>query len=414
MAISPSRVCTAPRSWASVWASAWNGMAGGRASITSSPTALLTHFAMTSSIRSPASSPHTLVRTLRTRTLARKRPTGTIPLRQQIKEVAEMQGTVDINESTTSAPHRDTTTLPPTRKFVSRHVHKGFPPEAQSPRLTASWSISDSSSTSRFSSPSSPSIVRQPQGQQKKPLERSRSNLKAGTPTLKLAPSSSTESFLSELQAFPFVPAATSSELAKAHRFFFLPAEFVKSASHIDMIPNNTLIPEVAFIGRSNIGKSSLINGLVNRNGLVKTSSKPGHTQMMNFFKLGDKLSLVDMPGYGWKSRDEWGGMILEYLQTRKNLRRIYILVDPSHGLKESDQQIMKILDNSGLSYQVVLTKIDRLSKTRYRAAKAEIEATLVKDAICCFPQVLGVSSKDKNGLDDLRAAIVKAGQLTL
>ncbi|KAG0272862.1 hypothetical protein BGZ95_011346 [Linnemannia exigua] len=174
------------------------------------------------------------------------------------------------------------------------------------------------------------------------------------------------------------------------------------------------MIPEVAFIGRSNIGKSSLINGLVNRNGLVKTSSKPGHTRMMNFFKMGDKLSLVDMPGYGFKSRDEWGGMILSYLQNRKNLRRIYILVDPSHGLKESDTQIMKLLDNSGLSYQVVLTKMDRLSKTKYSAAKAEIEAELVKDAICCFPLVLGVSSKTKDGLDELRAAIVKAGQLTL
>ncbi|KAF8929254.1 hypothetical protein BGZ58_009078 [Dissophora ornata] len=170
----------------------------------------------------------------------------------------------------------------------------------------------------------------------------------------------------------------------------------------------------VAFIGRSNIGKSSLINGLVNRNGLVKTSSKPGHTRMMNFFKIGDKLSLVDMPGYGWKSRDEWGGMILEYLQNRKNLRRIYILVDPSHGLKESDMQIMKLLDSSGLSYQVILTKIDRLSKTKYGVSKAEIEAQLVKDAICCFPMVLGVSSRTKDGLDELRAAIIKAGQLSL
>ncbi|KAG0373129.1 hypothetical protein BGX24_012106 [Mortierella sp. AD032] len=222
------------------------------------------------------------------------------------------------------------------------------------------------------------------------------------------------EKFPKKLQVFPFVPGATTGELTKAHKFFFSPAEFVRSATDLSMIPDNTMIPEVAFIGRSNIGKSSLINGLVNRNGLVKTSSKPGHTRMMNFFKMGDRLSLVDMPGYGYRSRDEWGGMILSYLQNRKNLRRIYILVDPSHGLKESDTQIMKLLDNSGLSYQVVLTKMDRLSKTKYSAAKAEIEAELVKDAICCFPLVLGVSSKTKDGLDELRAAIVKAGQLTL
>ncbi|KAF9206310.1 hypothetical protein BGZ49_002658 [Haplosporangium sp. Z 27] len=222
------------------------------------------------------------------------------------------------------------------------------------------------------------------------------------------------EKFPRKLQAFPFVPGATTSELSKAHKFFLLPAEFVKSATSLSMIPDNTAIPEVAFIGRSNIGKSSLINGLVNRNGLVKTSSKPGHTRMMNFFKIGEKLSLVDMPGYGWKSRDEWGDMIISYLQGRRNLKRIYILVDPSHGLKESDVQIMKLLDGSGLSYQVVLTKMDRLSKTKYSLAKSEIEAQLVKDAICCFPIVLGVSSRTKDGLNELRAAIIKAGQLSL
>ncbi|KAF9895598.1 hypothetical protein BX616_009291, partial [Lobosporangium transversale] len=139
-----------------------------------------------------------------------------------------------------------------------------------------------------------------------------------------------------------------------------------------------------------------------------------GHTQMMNFFKIGDRLSLVDMPGYGWKSRDEWGGMILDYLQHRKNLRRIYILIDPSHGIKDSDSQIMKLLDESGLSYQVVLTKTDKLSKTKYSIAKSEVEAQLVKDAICCYPLVLGVSSRTKDGLDELRAAIIKAGQLSL
>lgn len=217
-----------------------------------------------------------------------------------------------------------------------------------------------------------------------------------------------------KLEAFPFVPGATSSDLAKAHKFFFLPTVFVKSATSLSSIPDNIAIPEVAFIGRSNIGKSSLINGLVNRNGLVKTSSKPGHTRMMNFFRIGDRLSLVDMPGYGWRSRDEWGDMILQYFQNRKNLKRIYILVDPSHGLKDSDLQIMKLLDGSGLSYQAILTKVDRLSKSKYKAVKAEIEAQLVRDAICCFPLVLGVSSKTKEGLDELRAAIIQAGQLSL
>ncbi|KAG0325827.1 hypothetical protein BG000_001655 [Podila horticola] len=333
----------------------------------------------------PASPPSTqvLVRGLRTRAIARKRVIEDSPQIESALDhataVAQKSHSTPLDTPTQAQP------TTPISRPPSRYVHKGFPPEPRKSRPIAS---SPASST-----PPSPTTSKK---QETKPAEKT------------------TEKFPRKLAAFPFVPGATSSELVKAHKFFFLPADFVKSATNMDMIPDNTVIPEVAFIGRSNIGKSSLINGLVNRNGLVKTSSKPGHTRMMNFFKIGDKLSLVDMPGYGWKSRDEWGGMILDYLKTRTNLRRIYILVDPSHGLKESDQQIMKLLDSSGLSYQVVLTKMDRLSKTKYSAAKAEIEAELVKDAICCFPMVLGVSSKTKDGLDELRAAIVKAGQLAL
>ncbi|KAG0023640.1 hypothetical protein BGZ81_008049 [Podila clonocystis] len=333
----------------------------------------------------PASQPthHTLVRYLRTRAITRKRVIDNPQIDSTLEHITDVAP--KSHNASLDTPIQVQPTTPISRP-PSRYVHKGFPPEPRKSRPIAS--------SPKFTSPPSPS------------------------PTSKKQEAKSTEKtaekFPRKLAAFPFVPGATSSELIKAHKFFFLPADFVKSATNMDMIPDNTLIPEVAFIGRSNIGKSSLINGLVNRNGLVKTSSKPGHTRMMNFFKVGDKLSLVDMPGYGWKSRDEWGGMILDYLKTRKNLRRIYILVDPSHGLKESDQQIMKLLDSSGLSYQVVLTKMDRLSKTKYSAAKAEIEAELVKDAICCFPMVLGVSSKTRDGLDELRAAIIKAGQLAL
>ncbi|KAG0239078.1 hypothetical protein BGW41_007921 [Actinomortierella wolfii] len=184
------------------------------------------------------------------------------------------------------------------------------------------------------------------------------------------------------LEAFPFIPGATSQELATAHKFFFQPAMFIKSASNIEMVPQDTLIPE-------------------------------GHTRLMNFFRIGGRLSLVDMPGYGFKSRDEWGEMILDYFQKRSSLKRIYILVDPSHGLKESDKQIMGMLDKFGLSYQVILTKADKLSKTKLKEAKSAIEAELARDAICCFPQLLAISSKKKQGLDELRAAILKAAQLT-
>ncbi|KAG0298329.1 hypothetical protein BGZ96_000689 [Linnemannia gamsii] len=306
------------------------------------------------------------------------------------------------------------TTSPPTRRST---VHRGFPttkPDRSDQPIRIEGLAPLSLKSSRPAA-SKAKFTHQLQ-QQERPNVHKSNKASSSTPPTSTAASTkpASEKFPKKLQVFPFVPGATTNELTKAHKFFFSPAEFVKSATDFSMIPENTMIPEVAFVGRSNIGKSSLINGLVNRNGLVKTSSKPGHTRMMNFFKLGDKLSLVDMPGYGWRSRDEWGGMIISYLQNRKNLRRIYILVDPSHGLKESDTQIMKLLDSSGLSYQVVLTKMDRLSKTKYSTAKAEIEAELVKGAICCFPLVLGVSSKTKDGLDELRAAIVKAGQLSL
>ncbi|KAF9941789.1 hypothetical protein BGZ67_003879 [Mortierella alpina] len=326
-------------------------------------------------------------RQIRTRALERRKPQLTDQRRGGV--LFDRPSSLSANETTATSPEpvdrqsdsSSTTTEAPVAPTLPKRIQQGFP-------------------TARSHNSS--------EGDKNSSLKTEKATEAATTPN----PEIKKERFPRKLQAFPFVPGATSSELAKAHKFFFLPADFVKSATSLAMIPENTMIPEVAFIGRSNIGKSSLINGLVNRNGLVKTSSKPGHTRMMNFFKIGDKLSLVDMPGYGWKSRDEWGGMILSYLQNRKNLKRIYILIDPSHGLKESDTQIMKLLDGSGLSYQVVLTKVDKLSKTKYIAAKAHIESQLVKDAICCFPMVLGVSSKNKDGLDDLRAAILKAGQL--
>ncbi|KAG0055602.1 hypothetical protein BGZ83_008036 [Gryganskiella cystojenkinii] len=362
----------------------------------------------------------TLLRELRTRAVGRWRPTGpdrTPFERPLVSELVESKSLITSESTSTVASTMPSTTVTGSAAPAPKKIQRGFPsvsPSRSRSNTIAEDVINNNNGIGPVKSALRDSSTRSAIASVVKDRKKT-STLKSPSSETTSTSKSTTkeEKFPKKLQAFPFVPGATSGELAKAHKFFFLPADFVKSATNMDMIPENTAIPEVAFIGRSNIGKSSLINGLVNRNGLVKTSSKPGHTKMMNFFKIGEKLSLVDMPGYGWKSRDEWGGMILEYLQTRKNLRRIYILIDPSHGLKESDTQIMKLLDGSGLSYQVVLTKVDRLSKSKYKAAKAEIEGQLVKDAICCFPMVLGVSSKTKDGLDELRAAIVKAGQLT-
>ncbi|KAF9584470.1 hypothetical protein BGW38_006340 [Lunasporangiospora selenospora] len=223
--------------------------------------------------------PHVLVREVRTRALITRRRTATAPVQ------TEATNTTLVN--TEQATLKETI---PLAKADTKNL--------------SSRTLSSSQST--------------PPQHRADPADQTSKQIKPPqVTTAKEAPRPDDEVFSRKLQAFPFVPGATTTELTKSHKFFLYPAIFVKSASEIHKIPDNTMIPEVAFIGRSNVGKSSLINGLVNRKNLVKTSSKPGHTRLMNFFKIGEKLSLVDMPGYGWKSRDEWGSMIMDYLRTR-------------------------------------------------------------------------------------------------
>ncbi|KAI9310611.1 P-loop containing nucleoside triphosphate hydrolase protein [Dichotomocladium elegans] len=188
----------------------------------------------------------------------------------------------------------------------------------------------------------------------------------------------------------------TSSQKHAASAFFAKPARFLISTTHPNQIPNMTN-PEIAFVGRSNVGKSSLINRLVNNNKLVRTSSKPGHTRALNFFDIGGKMTLVDMPGYGFRSRDEWGDLILHYLRTRGNLKRLFIVVDPTAGIKESDKQIMQLLDQQPLSYQVILTKRDRLSGQAFDQSRAEIESYLARHAICCYPEMLATGKRRRS-----------------
>ena len=137
-------------------------------------------------------------------------------------------------------------------------------------------------------------------------------------------------------------------------------------------------LPEVGFIGRSNVGKSSLINGLTHRQGLARSSNTPGRTQQLNFFSLNDQLVLVDMPGYGYAQAPknlvaEWQDLIQFYLKHRLNLKRVYLLVDSRHGIKPNDQDMMTFLDELAVSYQVVLTKADKISP---KQAKAVLEQT--------------------------------------
>ncbi|KAI8879540.1 P-loop containing nucleoside triphosphate hydrolase protein [Backusella circina FSU 941] len=181
---------------------------------------------------------------------------------------------------------------------------------------------------------------------------------------------------------------------------FAKPARFIQSISKPEQAPELTN-PEVAFVGRSNVGKSTLINHLTNNSKLVKTSAKPGHTSLLNFFDVGQQLTLVDMPGYGYRSREEWGDLILSYLSTRKQLKRLFLLIDPISGLKETDMNLMSHLDKQALSYQVILTKRDKLSTEKFLQSKETIEQYLIQNAICCYPQLLITGKIRKSKIND-------------
>jgi GTP-binding protein len=171
---------------------------------------------------------------------------------------------------------------------------------------------------------------------------------------------------------------------------------------------------EVAFAGRSNVGKSSLINALTGRNALARTSHTPGRTQELIFFEGADKtgLRLVDMPGYGYASAPKakvasWTALIHRFLQGRSNLARVYVLIDSRHGLKEVDLDVLNTLDKSAVSYQVVLTKADQVKPAELEARTADTSAALKKHP-AAFPEILVTSSRSGAGMAELRAAMVR------
>jgi len=199
-----------------------------------------------------------------------------------------------------------------------------------------------------------------------------------------------------------------------ARRIFAGPISFLKSAPALKFLPEPT-VNEVAFAGRSNVGKSSLLNALTNRNGLARTSNTPGRTQELNFFDVGEPLlfRLVDMPGYGFAKAPKdvvkkWRFLVNDYLRGRAVLKRALVLIDARHGIKDVDREVMKMLDDAAVSYRLVLTKADKIKAS----ALAEVTERTVAEARqrpAAHPDIIATSSEKGMGIAELRAAILSS-----
>jgi GTP-binding protein len=205
----------------------------------------------------------------------------------------------------------------------------------------------------------------------------------------------------------------TPEEIERARVLFARPCDFLMGASSIAGLPPPDL-PEVAFAGRSNVGKSSLINALVGRHGLARASNEPGRTREVNFFVLDGRLRLVDLPGYGFAragkdTTRKFQNLGRAYLRGRPNLKRVYLLIDARHGLKGPDGEAMDALDEAAVSYQIVLTKADKLRSAAELDTTVAATLKAVAKRPAAFPRVLATSSAKGPGLPDLRAEIAAA-----
>ena len=200
----------------------------------------------------------------------------------------------------------------------------------------------------------------------------------------------------------------------QARKLFSGPVEFLKSAPDLQFLPDAEA-PEIAFAGRSNVGKSSLLNALINRKALARTSNTPGRTQELNFFDVAKpvRIRLVDMPGYGFAEAPKdlvkrWRRLVNDYLRGRQVLKRALVLIDSRHGLKDVDREVMRMLDEAAVSYHIVLTKGDKLKPSALGRVYEEVAAEAARHP-AAHPAIFTTSSETGSGIAELRAAILEA-----
>lgn len=215
-------------------------------------------------------------------------------------------------------------------------------------------------------------------------------------------------------------PQAVAERVEAARRLFAGPVTFLKSAPSLQFLPDPDA-NEVAFAGRSNVGKSSLLNALTGRNALARTSNTPGRTQELNFFDIGGDVEagdvpvfrLVDMPGYGFAKAPKdvvrrWKHLVNDYLRGRAVLKRALVLIDSRHGLKDVDRELMDMLDKAAVSYRLVLTKADKVKASDLAQVK-DVTAAEARKHVAAHPEILVTSSETGLGIAELRAAVVEA-----